>query len=630
MDETFLSYYEDELRHIRDVAAEFGSAHPLVAGQLKLRTDGCGDPFVERLLEGFAFLAARVHQKLDADFPVFVQGLLETVYPALLTPIPATGIITLRPPDSATAAITVPRGTDFSSLLSEGSSTRCTFKSAHQVTVQPFLLSTEDGEQTRYFDRDFGALQLPKSREVRAAIRSTLHLPGGVLKFSELEDCDEMVLFIGGAYSAAGRVFEEILSETNRIYVRPVGGTRADCLELERGAPGGVELSVHGFEPKEALLETDSRIFSGHRMLMEYSSLPERLLFVKVKGLQRAFAEMKTDRVELIFGFRRASAELSKLVSADTFVLNATPVINLFEMRADQIPVDGTHGEFHIVANRAKPLNYEILGIKSVKGISADKSAKDTFEPFYRSSAAGAGTAGFYSIRREPRRLTHAERLNGARSRSLGSEVQLSLVDGSGGRFRGELDALSVRVLCSNRHLPLSIPLQGRDTDLIPDSGSGLSEARWVVPPTAPRDGLVNTTGAWRLLSQLSLNFLSLVESDEGGGAEALRSLLTNYFPSDSDGLEEWVQGLTAVRSKPVVERALRPGPIAFQRGLEVEIVLDETRFAGGSPFLFGAVLARFLSDHVSINSFVKTRVVSESRGPLMTWPGRSGVRPVL
>ncbi len=630
MDETFLNYYADELRHVREVATEFGDAHPLVAGQLRMRSDGCGDPFVERLLEGFAFLAARVHHKLDSDFPVFAQGLLETVYPSLLAPIPSMGIVELEPSASLTNSIKVPRDTILTGLLGEGASTRCIFKTAHEVTIHPFKISDDEKEEIRFFDRDLGLLNLPRSRQVKSALRVTLDLESDDASFAEIDPIEHIDLFVGGVYSAAGRIYEEMMAQTCRVYVREAGVKNGKCIELLPNTPGGIQMEAHGFDKEEAMLPVDSRIFDGHRTLMEYSSLPERLLFLRLRGLATALGQMKTSKVELIFGFERASFDLAKVITPRSFILNATPVINLFDMRADQISIEGVYGESHVVANRTKPLHYEVIGVEKVNGISTGESNRSTFEPFYRGASNAGRVAGFYTVRREPRVLSHSERLNGSVSKYRGSELFISLVGDSGQDYAGNVDALSLRVLCSNRHLPLSMPLSGRDTDLIPESGSGLASVRWIVPPTSPREGLVNTNGAWRLLSQLSLNYLSLIDSKDGEGATALRNLLRIYLADDGDGLEQWVQGLTNISSKPVVERSLAPGPIAYQRGIEVELSLDEGRFAGGSAFVFGAVLARFLSDHISINSFLKTRVVSESRGHLVTWPGRTGSRPSL
>src|SRR5947207_15685675 len=123
MDERLLDHYNKELRHLREMAGEFAREFPKIAGRLALDKDArevCPDPYVERLLEGFAWLAARVHLKLDAEFPRFTQALLETVYPHYLSPVPSMAIVRFEidPPQPALAAgVAIPRGTSLTLSL---------------------------------------------------------------------------------------------------------------------------------------------------------------------------------------------------------------------------------------------------------------------------------------------------------------------------------------------------------------------------------------------------------------------------------------------------------------------------------------------------------------------------------
>ncbi len=81
MDPRLLRYYNRELQHVREMGAEFASEYPKIAGRLGMDGTDVADPYVERLLEGFAFLAARVQLKIDAEFPEFTQNLMELIYP---------------------------------------------------------------------------------------------------------------------------------------------------------------------------------------------------------------------------------------------------------------------------------------------------------------------------------------------------------------------------------------------------------------------------------------------------------------------------------------------------------------------------------------------------------------------
>src|SRR6267378_310412 len=177
MDERLLNLYNTELRHLRSMAGEFAREYPKIAGRLALDRDAketCPDPYVERLLEGFAWLAARVHLKLDAEFPRFTQSLLETVYPHYLSPIPSMAVVRFEPEEQDTAlapGVLVPRGTLMRSSIGKGERTACTFQTAHEVRLLPVRIT-----EARYFTRDASELNLPADLPAKAAIRIRLQL----------------------------------------------------------------------------------------------------------------------------------------------------------------------------------------------------------------------------------------------------------------------------------------------------------------------------------------------------------------------------------------------------------------------------------------------------------------------
>src|SRR5437667_3613689 len=180
MDERLLTLYNTELRHLREMAGEFAREYPKIAGRLALDRDAkevCPDPYVERLLEGFAWLAARVHLKLDAEFPRFTQSLLETVYPHYLSPVPSMAVVRFEidPVQPALlAGVPVPRGTALKSNLGKGERTPCVFQTAHDVQLLPLRVL-----EARYFTRDVQELHLPPEFATHAALRIRLHPPGG-------------------------------------------------------------------------------------------------------------------------------------------------------------------------------------------------------------------------------------------------------------------------------------------------------------------------------------------------------------------------------------------------------------------------------------------------------------------
>src|SRR4051812_1957554 len=170
MDERLLDHYNNELRHLRETAAEFAREFPKIAGRLGLDKEAkeiCPDPYVERLLEGFAFLTARVHLKLDAEFPRFVQSILETVYPNYLAPTPSMAILQLHPDPTEQAladGFVIPRGTALRSLLGRGEQTPVEYRTAHDTTLWPLQVA-----DARYYTRDLASLDLPGGAATGAA-----------------------------------------------------------------------------------------------------------------------------------------------------------------------------------------------------------------------------------------------------------------------------------------------------------------------------------------------------------------------------------------------------------------------------------------------------------------------------
>jgi type VI secretion system protein ImpG len=135
---------------------------------------------------------------------------------------------------------------------------------------------------------------------------------------------------------------------------------------------------------------------------------------------------------------------------------------------------------------------------------------------------------------------------------------------------------------------------------------------------------------AWRAISHLSLNYLSLTQSTPEGGAAALRDLLELYAANADVSARRQIEGIRSVRVGRIVRRLRAPGPLAFGRGLEIIVHVDELAFEGASAFLLGSVLDRYFARHVSINSFTETVLRSENRGEINRWGHQWGARPTL
>jgi len=623
MDPRLLQYYNLELQHLRETGAEFAQQFPKIAARLGMHGLEVADPYVERLLEGVAFLAARVQLKLDAEFPRFTQALLEVVYPHYLAPTPSMLVAHLKPdlndPNLGNGP-RVPRGSTMSGLQGPDDATACEFRTAHDVTLWPVEIVSAS-----YFSfaPDLPLNALPIAQRIRGGLRIRLKTAG--MKFSQLA-IDRLCFYLAGRDDVANKLYELCLAS----------GLGTLVWSSKAAAPGGefVSSSVQpvGFTDAEALLPVTLRSFQGYRLLQEYFSFPHRFRFFELTGLSRALRRVDADHVDLVVLCGRGDPTLESVVDATNLALFCTPAINLFHKRADRIQVSESTHEYHVVDDRTRPLDFEIYQVTSVEGHGVGTDSDQRFLPFYAaysSDEAGLQSA-YFTTRREPRLVNAVSRRRGVRSSYIGTEVFLSLVDAAQAPFSGDLRQLSLETLCTNRDLVLQMPVGIAAGDLTLDMAAPVASISVASGPSSPYAPLADGALSWRAISHLSLNYLSLVQSTADEGAAALRDLLELYAPGADVTARRQIEGIRSVRVGRVVRRLREPGPLAFGRGLEIVVNVDELAFEGASAYLLGAVLDRYFARHVSINSFTETVLRSDARGEISRWGMQQGARPTL
>jgi type VI secretion system protein ImpG len=626
MDRRLLDHYNRELHHLRQTASEFARANPVQAGRLSLDKEGketCPDPYVERLLEGFAFLTARVQVKLDAEFPRLTQSLLETVYPEYLCPIPSMAIVRFEPDHQATQpeGYSIPRGTVLRSKLRPGEQTACEYRTAHDVQLWPLILN-----EARYYTRDVSQLDLPRALGGRAAFRFRLQSAGGIpIKAIKL---DRLSFFLRGADEVPASIYEQVFSRGVAVVVQAVTTERKKSQTI---LPAATTVRRVGFREEEALLPNSPRGFQGHRMLREYFAFPQRFLFFELSGLGEALQCCEGDQVDLIIVLSEQEVRLEeRRIDASFFELYCTPVINLFEKRADRILMSDRFSEFHVVADRTRPLDFEIFQIQSVSGYGVRSDEEQEFRPFYLAKDTDTRTSAFFTVHRDPRVLSEKEKKFGQKSSYIGSEVYISLVDSDAAPYRTELQQLGVAALCTNRHLPIQMSRSSTGSDFSMEIAAPTASVNCLVTPTAPRPVFADGELGWRIVSHLSLNYLSLLDGPGNEGALALRQLLKLYVDSTDAIMRKQVEGIRSTESRPVVQRVQTPGPITFGRGLEISVLFDESAFEGFGIFILGAVLEQFFARYVSLNSFTETVIKSQQRGEVMRWKPQIGRRQLI
>lgn len=612
MTDPLLPYYNRELSFLRKLGAEFAEAHPKIAGRLRWGTDVAEDPHVARMIEGFAYLTARIRHKLDDDFPELAEAMLGVLYPHYLAPIPSMSIGQFeldRAQAELTAGYRLPRGAYLETEPVRGKGVdgeACRFRTAYDTTLWPIQVSLAE-----FRGPPFTVPSNRLSREAKAVARVQLDCWSDKVTFAQLQ-LDSLRFFLHGPPQYIHDLYEAILNHTLGVAIGKSPGDHEAVLL----PPSAIQ--PVGFDRTEALLPTSARSFDGYRLLSEYFAFPEKFLFVELRGIDRRALQRLGRRAELFFYLRRHWPDLEKNVDAQSFQLGCSPLVNLYRQRAEAIQLTNTQFEYRVVPDARRPLAHEVFAIDRVVASSA-KNEQREFHPFYsvRHGEEAGRQQGYWHAVRRPAGYA-------AGQVDRGTEVHVSLVDLDFRPVDMSRWTLDVETTCLNRDLPRHLPYGAGQPRLHLTIGAPIGAIRCLTPPSATERPAMRRGTLWRLVSHLSLNHLSLVSPD--GNPDALREILRLYDYHDSADTRAMIDGLMGVQGRRVVGRTGGPVSAGFCRGLEVTLRLDEERFAGSGVYLFAAVLERFLGLYASINSFTKVVAFTNKRDePLAQWPPRAG-----
>lgn len=605
-----LEYYERELTYIRQLGAEFSEKYPKVAARLLLEPTRCDDPHVERFIEAFAFLAARIHLKIDDEFPEITEALLSVLYPHYIRPIPSSTIVQFHlDPDQGklSTGLPIPSGSVLYSQPVDGYP--CKFKTCFETTLWPLKITAA---QWLTPDRLRPAV---KSQDAAAALRLEMEcFPDVTLDKLELKS---LQFYLNGESSLIHSLYELLCNNCTQVILRD----RATAARRGPLTLPGNSLQPAGFSDSESLLPYPRRSFAGYRLLQEYFHFPEKFFFVQLNGLDALRSSGFSAKFEIVFlisrferSERQQTLELS--VSEETIRLGCSPAVNLFSHTTEPIRLDQTRTEYLIVPEARRRRAMEIFSIEEV--ISPDPETHEVlkFEPFYRFRHSAT------RHHERPRGFWHSRRQASTRRDDEGTDVYISFLDLSGRPLHPKTDSATVHCTCSNRDLPHRLPMGNEHGDF---EIEGITSIKRIIALRKPSQSVRPPTGKgmlWRLISHLSLNYLSIVEE----GRDALQEILRLYTFGESGFNERQIAGLLQLSSTRHFARVISENGIGFVRGHRVEMLFDEDQFVGGGVYLFSSILEYFLGHYASLNSFSQLAVRTQQRKELLRqWPPRAG-----
>lgn len=610
MSDELLPYFERELEFLRDLGAEFARSHPKIAGRLRISQDSVEDPHVARLIQSVALLNARTRRKLDDDFSELAQGILGTVSPHHLRPLPSMSIIRFLCSPDLTGPYQIEAGTQLETDVRYGEPSY--FRTVYDTECWPIRIA-----ECSLVGAPFRAPKVAGTQSSASVLRIRLETAEGQCPFHEL-GMGSLRMFLRGQASVVQDLFEFFLDDVTCVAVAS-SPDDPDPIVLPKDC-----LRPVGLDPEDAMFPSDGRTHPGPALLTEYFAFPSKFQFVDLVDLPKSLPDRFEGGMEIFLFAAASDRELEQSVDLESIGLGCTPVINLFQRRADPIELDGRESEVQVIPDARSPDVHEVYSVDSVVAVSRDGERR-SYSRFYgaeHSTELEAREAYWHSSRRPSP--------GGDDGRESGTDVFLSLVDLDGRPSVPRDWVLETDVTCFNRNRAERLPFGGGEPLLrFSDGGGGIETIECLLPFTPTVRPSQGDGAIWRLVSQLSLNHLSVTGEEDG--AEALREILRVNDLVDSAVTRNVVGSVESVTSRPSLVRIREGGMLGLVRGVEVRVQLDEARLGSIGAFQFGLILDRFLAASVATNSFVQlVTSSSKSEDGWHRWPPRSGTRRLL
>ena len=601
-----LPFYNSELRFMRELAKEFAAANPRIASQLRLSADTVEDPHVGRLIEGFAFLNARIRLKLEDDFPELTEALLGLLYPHYLAPFPSMSVVQLSAAGADQRRAVVPAGTAVLTEPVDGEA--LTYRTGYPVELWPVELTAASLQGL-----PFVAPHNPLGGAAQAVLRLSLQAKGADLTFAKL-GVDRLRFFLHGEPRTTQVLHELIVGGALSVAL-------ADTAVDERPVILGAEaVRAVGFAPHEALLPQPPAAEPGFTLLREVFGFPEKFLFFDLVGLD-AKTLLEAGRVLEVFVYlEHHDPALEAAVTAANFRLHCTPIVNLFPAHADPIRLDPGRFEHRITPDARRESSLEVYSVDRV--VISDR---DGVEQPYRAYFS----LGDRQIAREGvDRFWQAVRRTSPYAGG-GDDVFLVVSDADGASSADANHVASVDITATNRDAATRLPFGGGRPRLTMPGAGPVARVEALMAPTRPLRVRKGRSTLWRLVSHLSLNHLSVDSS--GAGLDVLKEMLSLYDSADTPASRAVIERLSGVATAPAVARAPGGGRIAFVGGVDVALEFEDSRLSGSGAFLLGCVLDAVLASFAAVNAFSRTTLrLKGERAPWRRWPARSGTRRLL
>ncbi len=601
VDDNLVRYYQEELNYLRLSGQEFAKQYPKIARRLELSDSESPDPHVERLLESFAFLTAKLSKAIDDRFPQTAQALLSVLYPHLINPIPAMAIAKLQVDDTQ-----IPPNKGF--LLSKNTkllarsieSVQCRFKTVYDIHLWPIEITAVD-----LVPKD--AFKFPTTPQNHWFLKITLNAKSAEFAAT---DFDDLLVHIASDWVQANLIYESLFCEyTDQVYITTDATTTAI---------GGAALEPVGYKRDELAMPVPQYSLHHYALFQEYFHFGEKFLYFRLKTLQAAIKKLPASKqIHILIPLKNGDVLKKIGVDRSTFLLNCVPVINLFERVSDPIRIHHRHLRYRLIPDIRRERTTEIYNIESVTGVEEKTQRVIEYQPFY--SLAGQQSSknnSFWLSQRAPATLRGVP----------GTDLYLSFVDRNFQAIKAKDIIATAKIWCTNRYLADQLP---QNSMLQPEDKAPLTKITLLNKPASQNYSVADGESLWMLISQLSSNYLGVLDPKQG--IIALKSFLHLFASRYPDMPTKAIDDLKQLDITHITRRFGTQAWRGFVQGYKIKMEMQKTNHQGSSNLILGTILNEYFASLVSWNSFVECSLNDgKNKGEWMQWQPQPGVQVQL
>ncbi|MCL9781227.1 type VI secretion system baseplate subunit TssF [Vibrio sp. S4M6] len=593
MSNLLLSYYEQELRFIRDEAVRFSQLHPGAAEALGIRKDTVDDPQIARLIESVALLNGRLQQRLDASYPELAESLVNLLYPHYLRPLPSYSLLEFTVNPGATTTHRIPSGTEFDVINEYGESV--VFRTTETIDLYP-IRTTDVSVKFAPFEK----AKPSQAENANAMFAMTIETTDGGIELSTLTmDC--LRLQIKGDSHFALRLYDLISQRTVQVCA-VANGQR---FELGKDA-----IQPIGFEGAETVLPYHAASFDGFKLLTEFFQYPERFNGFVI-DLHNIISQIQEPYLQLQIFVEDMDVELAHRVSAQHFTLFSSPIVNLCSQGSTQVEVDFLQSHYRLHLENLQGKEMELFSIDEVWDITFGDpvSVPRLFAETFNSTGSG--------LRWQLKQTLHD-------SGALDSSLKVANLEHISENSEPHIWLINATSTDGTRasQFPVTSDVTCRDPLTIP------AEMQLLRRPSLPVRHRDTSKNVWALLCHLHFNYHTILGAENP--AAALKKMLNLYNHNKNAQNQAYIESLQKIEQEKVVAPIRISGKSCFTHGTKITVILNPTKVDGGLV-LFSHFLDRFFANFVGFNSFIQMDVCLEGQlDAFLSFPRRSGCKHLL